>query len=171
MKANKMEQLIKQNENVKRHKFFTVSASAPNFVPQPAGIREEKWENLCKAVNLPLESSWIEKTDFSKQQSVVLKFSNGLMVKDEGSQVSFWAATEKSDVDILSALDVVRCSANHLCRRGFGTQKVGSETKAPISEILSGSTQMIDAFEAAYKEARSVINNEQITQMIQQRNI
>ena len=78
-----------------------------------------------------------------------MRFRNGLTVIDNGHQL-FFNKTDLKQIDLTSALSVVRCCANHLYRE--------TGVKPDISTNRSGSNEMIKAFDDACKEARNNIN-------------
>ena len=164
-----IKQLLQHDENMKQKKFFTVSAQQP-FSPKDATQRKKGWDSLCKAVSLPVEDSWIEGR--GSQMNVVLLFSNGLRIEDAGQRVSFGVERQKSEVDTNdpSVKTVIGCAANHLCRLGFGTERVGSQRKPIISEIREGSALMVNVFESAYKQAEQLVNAEKIEQLKKTKN-
>ena len=160
------ERLIQNSEDIKQLNFFTVHAQQP-YSPQSSEQRKKAWDNLFKVMDLPLDKSWIE-GESEKKTKVVLEFSNGLRIEDAGQQVSFLASTKESKIDPENSFAkwIIECAANHLCRQGFGVERVGSQYKPIISNnFRSGASKLMLTFESAYARARKIINDEEIARL------
>ena len=133
----------------KQHEFFSVKP-AIGYVPRFDGKRLDAWLDMCRVTNLKVKGSFL-----TGGRAVVLVFENGLQITDTGSHVSFSAVENKEKVDMNSAMTVIRCSANHLCRHGW-------DLGVDFSSVRFGSAQMVMVFEESYKKARQMMNAEKI---------
>ena len=146
---------IQDNSDYKKqHEFFVVSPTI-GFVEKPksAEERSKQWLSMCQATNLELQDHFL-----TGNGSAVLIFKNGLQLSDNGHRVSFSAIGDKEAVDMHSAMTVIRCSANHLCRRGW-------DLGVDFSTVRYGSAGMVNEFEKSYRDARRILNAERIAQL------
>ena len=135
----------------KQHEFFVVKPVVGRASKmKPRDIRLKNWLRMFEETHLDLQDYAITGGD-----ALILSFRNGLQISDNGRQVAFSAVEAKEKVDINSALTVVRCSANHLCRQGW-------DLGINFGTIRHGSAQMVEAFEKSYEEARRLLSKEKI---------
>ena len=135
----------------KQHEFFVVTPMI-GFTPRPKPYKERLsgWLSMCEATHLDLKDYFVEGNG-----TAVLLFKNGLRLSDTGHRVSFSAIEDKEKVNMNSAMMVVRCSANHLCRQGW-------DLGVDFATIRYGAADMVQTFEKAHKEARQILNRERI---------
>ena len=136
----------------KTHNFFVVDRTS--IIPQKSIVdRENGWNQFCSTLHLPLTSL--------VREAIVMKFSNGLSIIDTGYHVSFNATEDKSEVDMDSAISVIRCAANHLYR------ETGAEPE--ISTNREGSDKMTKAFKESCAKARKIVNDSEIARLAAQK--
>lgn len=135
----------------KQHEFFVVTPMV-GFEPKPKSYKErlKGWLDMCEATHLDVKDYFVEGSG-----TTVFLFRNGLQVSDNGHRVIFSATEDKAKVDMKSALMVVGCSANHLCRQGW-------DLGVDFSTVRYGAAGMVETFEKAHKEARKILNQERI---------
>jgi len=151
LKGTLEQNLQKHFDYKKQHEFFVVEPALGSFPkPRPYQERLDKWLSLCDTTHLDLKDYFVEGNG-----TTVLLFKNGLEVADNGRKVAFSAIDSKEKVNMDSARLVLRCAANHLCRRGW-------DTGVDFSTVRYGAAQMVLTFEKAYKEARQMLNAERI---------
>ena len=129
--------------------FLTVNPNSQFHIPVAScQSRLKSWLQLCAGARLPNNAWMIE-----GKNTICLLFKNGLKISDYGQHVSFSAIQSKEDVDMKSALTVVSCAARHLCRQW--------KMDFDVTVARSGATEMLMAFDKAYKEsAKTVISEE-----------
>ncbi len=136
----------------RREKELFVVQPTIGSVPKVKPYRErlDNWLKMCHETNLPLQDYAIEGNGVA-----VLRFKNGLQLADNGRRVAFSAMEDKNQVNMNSALTVIRCSANHLCRQGW-------DLGVDFATVRYGSAQMVADFEKAHKEARQMLSAERV---------
>lgn len=152
--------LLVLNEERKKREFFVVKPTMGTNPPKKTSIdRLNGWMSMLKKVHLDsqLQDSSVEGNAVEGSNTVVLRFKNGLKIADKGQSVSFSACEdkEKSDVNKESAMTIIRCGANHLCRRGW-------DLGVDFESVRYGSAQMVLTFETAHKDAHRKLNEERV---------
>ena len=151
LKRTISQEIKEYSDYKKEHEFFVVTPMV-GFMPKSKSYKERlsDWLSMCDATHLDLKDYFVEGTG-----TTVLMFKNGLQLSDNGHRVAFSAIEDKEKVDMNSAMTVVRCSANHLCRQGW-------DLGVDFSTVRYGAADMIQTFEKAHKEARKILNQERI---------
>ena len=152
--------LLALNAERKKREFFVVK---PTIGTNPPRISRDKrlknWTSMFEKVGLAsqIDDKAVEGNAMEGSDIVVFRFNNGLQISDTGRHVAFSVreGMEKSDVNMESAMSVIRCSANHLCRQGW-------DLGIDFESVRYGSANMVLAFEKSHQEARQKLNSERI---------
>jgi len=146
-----LERQLEINKDRINKEFFVVQPTI-GFAPKVKSYRErlDGWLKMCNETGMAVKDYAVEGNGVA-----ILRFKNGLQLADSGRRVAFSATEDKQKVDMASALTVVRCSANHLCRQGW-------DLGVDFATVRYGSAQMVLDFEKAHKEARQILNAERV---------
>ena len=152
------QQIQEYSDYKKQHEFFVVTPTV-GFTPKQKSYKERlsDWLSMCDVTHLDLKDYFVEGNG-----TAVLMFKNGLQLSDSGYRVSFSAITDKEKVDMNSAMMVIRCSANHLCRHRW-------DLGVDFATVRYGAAEMINVFEKSYKEARQMLSAERVEQLKRKR--